>query len=75
MRRDDLLKRLGRREFTVRTVAEIADISVEAARSRVTILVRDGVAERTDEVLQYVSDDGRALRGRPSHLYRVVAEG
>jgi predicted ArsR family transcriptional regulator len=72
MMRNELLRRLGRREFTVRQVADVAGVSVEAARSRVVLLVRDGLIERTGEVLQYLSEEERPLRGRPSHLYRVV---
>lgn len=69
--RTRLLRDLGRSEFTVRQLAERAGVSMEAARSRLTRYLADGLVERTDDVLQYVDDAGRPQRGRPSHLYRV----
>lgn len=69
--RNDLLRDLGRSEFTVRQMAERTGLSVEAARGRLTRYVDAGLVERTSEVLQYVDDAGQALRGRPAHLYRV----
>jgi predicted ArsR family transcriptional regulator len=70
--RTDLYKTLGRKEFTVRELAERTGQSIETARSRLTRYVEDGLVERTEDVLQYVDDEGKALRGRPAHLYRVV---
>jgi predicted ArsR family transcriptional regulator len=70
--RTDLYRTLGRKEFTVRELAERTGQSIETARSRLTRYVEDGLVERTEDVLQYVDDEGKALRGRPAHLYRVV---
>jgi predicted ArsR family transcriptional regulator len=69
--RTQLLRDLGRTEFTVRQMADRVGVSIEAARSRLTRYVEDGLVERTSDVLQYVDDDGRPQRGRPAHLYRV----
>jgi len=69
--RNELLRELGRTEFTVRQMAERTGLSVEAARGRLTRYVDAGLVERTDDVLQYVDDEGQALRGRPAHLYRI----
>ena len=69
--RTQLLRDLGRREFTVREAAERTGLSVEAARGRITRYVEAGLVERTPEVQQYVDAGGRPMRGRPSHLYRV----
>jgi predicted ArsR family transcriptional regulator len=69
--RTHLLRDLGRSEFTVRQMAERTGLSVEAARGRLSRYVEAGLVERTSEVLQYVDDEGQALRGRPAHLYRV----
>jgi predicted ArsR family transcriptional regulator len=69
--RNNLLRDLGRSEFTVRQMAERTGLSVEAARGRLSRYVDAGLVERTSEVLQYVDDEGQALRGRPAHLYRV----
>jgi predicted ArsR family transcriptional regulator len=52
-------------------LAERADVSIEAARSRLSRYLEQGLVERTADVLQYVDDGGRPQRGRPSHLYRV----
>jgi predicted ArsR family transcriptional regulator len=68
----DLSKTFGRKEFTVRELADRTGQSIETARSRLTRYLEQGLVERTDDVLQYVDDKGRALRGRPAHLYRVV---
>ena len=69
--RSQLLRDLGRDEFTVRQMADRVGLTVEAARSRLTRYVDEGLVVRTSEVLQYVDDAGRPQRGRPSHLYRV----
>jgi predicted ArsR family transcriptional regulator len=69
--RSDIAKLVGRSEFTVRQLAEVSEISIEAARSRVARYLEEGVIERTPEVLQYLGPDGRPGRGRPAHLYRV----
>jgi len=69
--RTQLLHDLGRSEFTVRQMAERAGVSIEAARSRLSRYLEQGLVERTTDVLQYVDDEGRPQRGRPSHLYRV----
>jgi predicted ArsR family transcriptional regulator len=69
--RTQLLRDLGRNEFTVRQMADRAGVSIEAARSRLSRYVDDGLVERTSDVLQYVDDEGRPQRGRPAHLYRV----
>jgi predicted ArsR family transcriptional regulator len=72
MTRSELRKLVGREEFTVRALSERLGISVEAARSRLDRYVSLGWVERMDEVQQYVDERGRPLRGRPSHLYRLV---
>jgi predicted ArsR family transcriptional regulator len=69
--RTELLQDLGRSEFTVRQMAERAGVSIEAARSRLSRYLEQGLVERTSDVLQYVDAKGRPQRGRPSHLYRV----
>jgi predicted ArsR family transcriptional regulator len=52
-------------------MSERAGVSVEAARSRLTRYLAAGLVEETENVVQYVDSKGRALRGRPAHLYRV----
>ena len=69
--RSELSKLVGRNEFTVRQLAEASEISIEAARSRVTRYLEEELIERTPEVLQYLGPDGKPGRGRPAHLYRV----
>jgi predicted ArsR family transcriptional regulator len=69
--RQELAKLVGKGEFTVRQLADVSEISVEAARSRVAKYLDEGLIERTPEVLQYLGADGRPGRGRPAHLYRV----
>jgi predicted ArsR family transcriptional regulator len=69
--RTELLRDLGRSEFTVRQMADRVGVTVETARSRIARYVDEGLLERTDEVLQYVDTAGRPQRGRPAHLYRV----
>jgi predicted ArsR family transcriptional regulator len=69
--RNELAKLVGKDEFTVRQLAEVSEISIEAARSRVAKYLEEGLIERTPEVLQYLGVDGRPGRGRPAHLYRV----
>ena len=69
--RNQLLRDLGRKEFTVREMAERTGLSVEAARGRITRYLAAGLVERTPEVQQYVDAGGRPTRGRPSHLYKV----
>jgi predicted ArsR family transcriptional regulator len=69
--RNELAKIVGKNEFTVRHLAEVSEISIEAARSRVARYLSEGLIERTPEVLQYLGPDGRPGRGRPAHLYRV----
>lgn len=69
--RTELLKTLGRTEFTVMQMSERTGVSVEAARSRLTRYLASGLVEETQHVVQYVDDAGRALRGRPAHLYKV----
>jgi len=69
--RTDLLRTLGRGEFTVRQAADRTGLSVESARGRITKYCDAGLVVRTPEVLQYVDDEGRPMRGRPAHLYRV----
>lgn len=69
--RTQLLQDLGRKEFTVREMAERTGLSVEAARGRLSRYLEAGLVERTPEVQQYVDAGGRPLRGRPSHLYKV----
>ena len=69
--RTELLRTLGRNEFTVREMADRTGLSMESARSRITRYLDAGLVERTPDVLQYVDDAGRPMRGRPAHLYRV----
>jgi predicted ArsR family transcriptional regulator len=69
--RTQLMRDLGRNEFTVRQMADRVGVSIEAARSRLSRYVDEGLVERTTDVLQYVDDAGRPQRGRPAHLYRV----
>jgi len=69
--RTQLLRDLGRTEFTVRDMAERTGLSVEAARGRLTRYLDAGLVERTPEVQQYVDAGGRPMRGRPAHLYKV----
>jgi predicted ArsR family transcriptional regulator len=69
--RTELAKALGRNEFTVQQMSDRIGVSVEAARSRLARYVASGLVEQTPHVLQYVDDEGRALRGRPAHLYKV----
>lgn len=66
----ELRRAFGRRAFTVRDVAETFDRSLATARATVQRLLEAGDVVRTDEVLQYVDDAGRPLRGRPQHLFR-----
>jgi predicted ArsR family transcriptional regulator len=72
MTKTELMKLVGRKEFTVREFAALAGPSVEAARSRIASLQSQGLITRTSEVQQYVGPEGRATRGRPSHLYRLL---
>jgi len=72
MTKTELMKLVGRKEFTVREFATLVGTSVEAARSRIARLESQGLIARTTEVQQYVGTDGRATRGRPSHLYRLL---
>ena len=69
--RTQLLRDLGRTEFTVREMADRTGLSVEAARGRLARYLDAGLVERTDEVQQYVDAGGRPMRGRPAHLYKV----
>jgi predicted ArsR family transcriptional regulator len=69
--RSDLLRTLGRKEFTVRQMADLAGLSVESARGRIAKFLDDGLVVRTTDVVQYVDDEGHPMRGRPAHLYRV----
>lgn len=69
--RNELAKLVGRNEFTVRQLAEVSGVSVEAARSRVARFLAEELIERTPEVLQYLGPDGKPGRGRPAHLYRM----
>jgi predicted ArsR family transcriptional regulator len=69
--RTDLLRKLGKSEFTVRQLADRTGLSVESARGRISKYLDDGLVVRTSDVLQYVDDEGRPMRGRPAHLYRV----
>jgi len=69
--RTELLRTLGRTEFTVREMADRTGLSVESARGRITRYLDAGLVERTPDVQQYVDDEGRPMRGRPAHLYRV----
>jgi len=69
--RSDLLRTLGRTEFTVRQMAERTGLSVESARGRISKYRDEGLVVRTTDVVQYVDDEGRPMRGRPAHLYRV----
>ena len=66
-----LLRALGRSEFTVREMAERTGLSVEAARGRLSRYLEAELVERTPYVQQYVDAGGRPMRGRPAHLYRV----
>ncbi len=52
--RAELLKALGRTEFTVMQMSERAGVSVEAARSRLTRYLAAGLVEETENVVQYV---------------------
>jgi len=70
-KRTTLLRDLGRTEFTVRQMSDRTGLSVEAARGRLARYLDAGLVERTEDVLQYVDDEGRPMRGRPAHLYRV----
>jgi predicted ArsR family transcriptional regulator len=69
--RTELLRDLGRSEFTVRQMADRVGVTVEAARSRLSRYLDEGLVERTPDVVQYVDDAGRPQRGRPAHLYKV----
>jgi predicted ArsR family transcriptional regulator len=69
--RSQLLRDLGRTEFTVRQMADRSGVTIEAARSRLSRYLDEGLVERTPEVVQYVDDEGRPQRGRPAHLYKV----
>jgi predicted ArsR family transcriptional regulator len=69
--RTELLRTLGRTEFTVREMADKTGLSVESARGRISQYLDAGLVERTADVLQYVDSEGRPMRGRPAHLYRV----
>lgn len=69
--RTELLRALGRSEFTVQEMAERTGVSVEAARGRLSRYLAAQLVERTPYVQQYVDDAGRPGRGRPAHLYRV----
>lgn len=69
--RSTLLRDLGRTEFTVRQMSDRTGVSIEAARGRLSRYLVVGLVERTAEVLQYVDVEGRPMRGRPAHLYRV----
>ena len=69
--RSTLLRDLGRTEFTVRQMSDRIGLSIEAARGRLARYLDAGLVERTAEVLQYVDDEGRPMRGRPAHLYRI----
>jgi len=69
--RTDLLRKMGQTEFTVRQLADRTGLSVESARGRISRYLDDGLIVRTPDVLQYVDDEGRPMRGRPAHLYRV----
>jgi len=69
--RTELLRALGRTEFTVRQMADLTGLSVESARGRISKYVDAGLVIRTSDVVQYVDDEGRPMRGRPAHLYRV----
>ena len=69
--RTELLSALGRDEFTVRQMADLTGLSVESARGRISKYLDAGLVVRTSDVVQYVDDEGRPMRGRPAHLYRV----
>ena len=69
--RTDLLRTIGRNEFTVRQLADRTGLSVESARGRIAKYLDAGLVVRTPDVVQYVDDAGRPMRGRPAHLYRV----
>ena len=69
--RTELLRTLGRTEFTVRQMADLTGLTVESARGRISKYLDDGLVVRTSDVLQYVDDEGRPMRGRPAHLYKV----
>ena len=69
--RSTLLRDLGRTEFTVLQMSDRTGLSIEAARGRLSRYLDAGLVERTTEVLQYVDDEGRPMRGRPAHLYRI----
>ena len=69
--RTELLRDLGRTEFTVRQMADRVGVTVETARSRIARYLDAGLVERTSDVVQYVDAAGRPQRGRPAHLYRV----
>jgi len=69
--RTELLRSLGRDEFTVRQMADLTELSVESARGRISKYLDAGLVVRTPYVVQYVDDEGRPMRGRPAHLYRV----
>ena len=69
--RSTLLRDLGRTEFTVRQMSDRTGLSIEAARGHLSRYLDAGLVERTTEVLQYVDDEGRPMRGRPAHLYRI----
>jgi predicted ArsR family transcriptional regulator len=69
--RSTLLRDLGRTAFTVRQMSDRTGLSIEAARGRLSRYLDAGLVERTAEVLQYVDDEGRPMRGRPAHLYRI----
>lgn len=71
MNRTTLMRDLGRTEFTVRQMSDRTGLSIEAARGRLTRYLDAGLIERTPDVVQYVDDAGRPMRGRPAHLYRV----
>ena len=68
---NEFLRTLGRSEFTVRQMSERTGLSVEAAVGRLSRYLDAQLVERTPYVQQYVDDEGRPMRGRPAHLYRV----
>lgn len=72
LNRTELRNILGRREFTIRDLAEQLEVSDATARARVQRLQEAGVVETTGEVLQHLGDGGKPLRGRPATVYRIA---
>lgn len=69
----EVRKAVGRGKFTVSDLAEAREVTVKSARANVARLLSEGAIERLDETQKNIDpESGKALRGRPAHLFRVV---